>query len=52
MRAIGRAPRKYAASPVYRMLLRIAGTFPAWMEARVAATARPHLAPATKVLTG
>jgi len=40
---VDRAPRKYAASPVYRLLLRLAGLFPAFMEGRVAASARPQL---------
>jgi short-subunit dehydrogenase len=43
VRAIERAPRQYAASPVYRMLLRLARWFPAFMEARVAASARRYL---------
>lgn len=43
LRAVDRAPRKYAASPVYRLLLRLAGLFPAFMEGRVAASARPRL---------
>ncbi len=37
-RAIDRAPRQYAASPVYRMLLRLAAWFPAFMERQVAAS--------------
>lgn len=45
LRAVDRAPRPYAASPVYRLLLRLAGVFPAFLESRVAATARPHLLP-------
>jgi len=43
LRAVDRAPRQYAASPVYRLLLRLAGLFPAFMEGRVAASARPQL---------
>jgi 3-oxoacyl-[acyl-carrier protein] reductase len=37
IRAIDRAPRKYAASPVYRCLLWLGRMFPAFMEARVGA---------------
>jgi 3-oxoacyl-[acyl-carrier protein] reductase len=37
IRAIDRAPRKYAASPVYRFLLWLGRMFPAFMEARVGA---------------
>lgn len=37
--AIDRAPRRYAASPVYRFLLRLHGFFPHFMEGRVAASA-------------
>lgn len=37
IRAIDRAPRRYAASPVYRMLLWLGRLFPAFMEARVGA---------------
>jgi len=40
IRTIDRAPRKYAASPVYRLLLWLARLFPAFMEARVGKTAR------------
>jgi hypothetical protein len=36
--AIDLAPRRYAASPVYRFLLRLAGWFPAFMERRVGAS--------------
>jgi 3-oxoacyl-[acyl-carrier protein] reductase len=43
VRAIDRAPRKYTGSPVYRLLLWMARLFPAFMEARVAATARGPL---------
>jgi len=43
LRAIDRAPRRYAASPVYRLLLRLAGLFPAFMERRVAASAARQL---------
>lgn len=45
LRAVDRAPRQAAASPVYRLLLRLAGLFPAFIESRVAASARPHLLP-------
>ena len=38
MTAIDLAPRRYAASPVYRFLLRLAGWFPKFMEGRVAAS--------------
>lgn len=34
--AIDRAPRQYAASPVYRFFIRLAGWFPAMMERQVA----------------
>jgi 3-oxoacyl-[acyl-carrier protein] reductase len=37
--AIDRAPRRYAASPVYRFLLLLARWFPAWMERSVGKTA-------------
>ncbi|HEX6246188.1 MAG TPA: SDR family NAD(P)-dependent oxidoreductase [Polyangiales bacterium] len=43
LRAIDRAPRRYAGSPVYRALLWLARLFPAFMEARVGATARTSL---------
>lgn len=39
-RAIDTAPRKYAASPVYRLLLLLARLFPERMEAEVGKTAR------------
>jgi short-subunit dehydrogenase len=42
-RAIDRAPRKYAGSPVYRLLLWLARLFPVLMEKRVGATARTQL---------
>jgi 3-oxoacyl-[acyl-carrier protein] reductase len=45
VRAIDRAPRKYAASPVYRLLLWLARLFPVFMEARVGASAVPYLSP-------
>lgn len=37
--ALDRSPRRYAASPVYRALLRFAGFFPEWIEGKVAASA-------------
>lgn len=43
LRAVDRAPRLYAASPVYRLLLRLAGFFPAFLEGRVAASVRRML---------
>jgi 3-oxoacyl-[acyl-carrier protein] reductase len=43
LRAIDRAPRKYAASPVYRLLLWLARMFPASLEARVGKSARTDL---------
>lgn len=36
LRAIDRAPRSMAASPVFRMFLRLAGMFPGWAERRMA----------------
>lgn len=36
VRAIDRAPRSTAASPVFRAFLRLAGLFPGWAERRVA----------------
>jgi short-subunit dehydrogenase len=45
LRAIDTAPRKYVASPVYRLLLWLARLFPAFMEARVGASAAGLLAP-------
>lgn len=38
--AVDRAPRQFAASPVFRMFLRLAGLFPGWAEGRMAATTR------------
>lgn len=43
LRAIDRAPRKYAASPVYRALLWFARLFPVFMERQVGSTARSPL---------
>ena len=40
IRAIDRAPRQYAASPVYRFLIRLAGWFPAYMERQVAGSVK------------
>lgn len=44
LRAIDRAPRSMAASPVFRMFLRLAGIFPRWAERQMAATTRALLA--------
>ncbi|WP_437538144.1 SDR family NAD(P)-dependent oxidoreductase [Sorangium sp. So ce726] len=52
LRAVDRAPRQAAASPVYRLLLRLAGLFPAFIESRVAASARPHLLPSYEAAPG
>jgi len=41
--AVDRAPRSMAASPIFRMFLRLAGAFPAWGEQRVAASTRALL---------
>lgn len=38
IRAIDRTPRIWAASPVYRLFIRLAGFLPAFMERRVAAS--------------
>lgn len=43
VRAIEGAPRKYTASPVYRLILLLARLFPAFMEGRVGAGAMAHL---------
>ncbi|HKU40424.1 MAG TPA: SDR family NAD(P)-dependent oxidoreductase [Polyangiales bacterium] len=43
-RAIDHAPRQYAASPVYRLLIEVAGWFPRFMERRVAASVKRLLA--------
>ncbi len=49
--ALDRAPRTFAASPVFRMFLRMAGVFPTWAERRMAATTRELLAlPSTSEL--
>jgi short-subunit dehydrogenase len=40
VRAIDRAQRKYAGSPIYRLLLGLARMFPAFMEKRVGSSAR------------
>lgn len=45
VRAIDRAPRRYVASPVYRLLVAAGRWFPAFMEVRVGAGARSLLAP-------
>lgn len=46
VRAIDSAPRVYAASPVYRLLLRLAALFPAFMEAQLLGSVRHRLRPA------
>lgn len=43
IRAVERRPRYYAASPVYRMLLRINTVLPSFMERQVAASVRSKL---------
>ena len=43
IRAVDRRPRRYAASPVYRMLLRLNRWLPGLMEARLARSGRPAL---------
>jgi short-subunit dehydrogenase len=48
LHALDRAPRQFAASPVFRTFLRLAGVFPGWAEGRMAATTRARLtAPST-----
>ncbi|MEY2931177.1 MAG: hypothetical protein RL033_1926 [Pseudomonadota bacterium] len=42
VRAIDAGPRRYAASPVYRLLLRLSAWFPTWMERQMVACVR-HL---------
>jgi 3-oxoacyl-[acyl-carrier protein] reductase len=42
VRAIDHTPARYAASPVYRVLLRLAAWFPRWMERQVASSVQ-HL---------
>lgn len=44
LRAIDRAPRSMAASPIFRMFLRLAGIFPRWAERQMAASTRALLA--------
>lgn len=56
-RAIDRAPRQYAGSPVYRLLVRLAGWFPAFMERQLVASvkrllAQPSLAKPARALEG
>jgi short-subunit dehydrogenase len=41
--ALDRTPRRFAASPVFRMFLRLAGMFPAWAERQMAASTRKLL---------
>jgi len=50
VRAIDRAPRRYAGSPVYDVLLLLARLFPAFFEARVGASARAALNPGGRAL--
>ena len=42
VRAIDRTPARYAASPVYRVLLRLAAWFPRWMERQMVSSVQ-HL---------
>jgi len=42
VRAIDRTPARHAASPVYRVLLRLAAWFPRWMERQMASSVQ-HL---------
>ena len=44
VRAIDRTPDRYAASPVYRVLLRLAAWFPRWMERQMLSSVQ-HLLP-------
>ncbi len=44
LRSLDRAPRSYAASPVFRMFLRLAGMFPRWAEGRMRKSTRALLA--------
>ncbi|HEY3499848.1 MAG TPA: SDR family NAD(P)-dependent oxidoreductase [Polyangiaceae bacterium] len=48
-RAIDRAPRQYAGSPVYSVLLRLAAWFPAFMERRLTASVKRLLPAAPPV---
>jgi short-subunit dehydrogenase len=43
--AVEHAPNQYAASPVYRVMLRVARWFPSFMHARVHDSVRAHLTP-------
>jgi short-subunit dehydrogenase len=45
VKALDRAPRSFAASPVFRMFLRLAGIFPAWAERQMAASTKALLEP-------
>lgn len=45
VRAVDSRPRRYAASPVYRLLLRLASWFPEFMEARLVASVKHLLSP-------
>jgi short-subunit dehydrogenase len=49
VQAIDRAPRRYAASPVYRLLLRLAAWFPRFMEGRLAASVEHLLEPGRRL---
>lgn len=51
VRAVERAPRRYAASPVYRILLRLAAWFPVFMERQMVACVR-HLLEESPAHTG
>lgn len=50
--AIDRAPRQYAGSPVYRLLLRLAGWFPVFMERQMANSVERVLESASPLLPG
>ncbi len=43
LRAVDKSPRSFAASPVFRMFLRLAGVFPGWAERRMLASTRSTL---------
>ena len=47
LRALRRRPATYAASPVYRMFLRLNGVLPRFMERQLARSARSALSPLT-----
>ena len=50
VRAIERAPRRYAASPVYRFFLRLAAWLPMFMERQLLASVRHRLPEPTRAL--